>query len=64
MTLQDPEPATTWGAIVLREAGQLICGTKGHAYVRHFEPDRMRLVCSSCGYQSPGWQVERQSQAA
>jgi hypothetical protein len=37
--------------------GRLICGVKGHSLVVCFEPDRMRLECVACGYQSPGWDV-------
>lgn len=37
---------------------QFICGLKGHDSLLHFEKGRLSLLCSSCGHQSPGWDVK------
>jgi hypothetical protein len=36
---------------------QRICALHGHDSVLHFEENRVRLRCTSCGYDSPGWEV-------
>ena len=44
-----------------RAAGQVrqfICGLHGHDALLHFEHGRMSLLCTSCGYESPGWDVK------
>jgi hypothetical protein len=38
-----------------------LCGLRGHAMVRHFEPARMSLVCLSCGHNTPGWTMQQHS---
>jgi len=42
---------------------QFICGLHGHDALLNFERDRLSLVCTSCSYESPGWDVRRTSQA-
>lgn len=37
---------------------QFICGLHGHDSLLHFEQGRISLLCSSCGYQTPGWDVK------
>jgi hypothetical protein len=37
---------------------QFICGLHGHDSLLHFEQGRMSLLCSSCGYETPGWDVK------
>jgi hypothetical protein len=37
--------------------GQILCGLHGHDSVLHFEQNRVLLRCTSCGYDSPGWDV-------
>ena len=40
------------------------CGLHGHDSLLHFEHDRMFLRCTSCGFESRGWEVgETPSQA-
>jgi len=34
-----------------------VCGWHGHDPMLQFEQGRMFLRCSSCGYQSPGWET-------
>src|SRR5512134_895616 len=36
---------------------QALCGLRGHDSVLHFEANRVLLRCTSCGYDSPGWDV-------
>jgi hypothetical protein len=37
--------------------GQLVCGMRGHDSVLHFEGKRVMMRCTSCGHDSPGWEV-------
>ena len=36
---------------------QFICGLHGHDVLYHFDQHHVSLVCASCGYESPGWNV-------
>jgi hypothetical protein len=36
---------------------QFICGLHGHDALLHFEQGRMSLQCTSCGYETPGWDL-------
>ena len=59
---QHTEPA----GIITRVADQvrqLICALHGHDSLLHFEHGRMSLLCSSCGYESPGWEVKSHGRA-
>jgi hypothetical protein len=42
--------------IVMR-FGQAWCGLRGHDSVLHFEGNRVMMRCTSCGYDSPGWEI-------
>ncbi|MGH9408410.1 MAG: hypothetical protein ACRD1V_03055 [Vicinamibacterales bacterium] len=37
--------------------GQLFCGLRGHDSVLHFESNRVMMRCTSCGHDSPGWEM-------
>jgi NAD-dependent SIR2 family protein deacetylase len=37
--------------------GQFLCAMRGHDSVLHFEGKRVMMRCTSCGYDSPGWEV-------
>jgi len=37
--------------------GQLFCGLKGHDSVLHFEGKRVMMRCTSCGHDTPGWEI-------
>lgn len=53
--------ATSSESVFTRAAGQLrqfICGLHGHDSLLHFDHGRMSLLCTSCGYESPGWDVK------
>jgi hypothetical protein len=41
---------------------QFICGLHGHDSLLHFEQGRMSLLCSSCGHETPGWDVKAPAQ--
>jgi len=46
--------------VMTRAADQLrqfICGLHGHDTLLHFEHGRMSLQCTSCGYETPGWDL-------
>lgn len=36
---------------------QSLCAMRGHDSVLHFEKNKVLLRCTSCGYDSPGWDV-------
>ena len=38
--------------------GQLMCGARGHDSVLHFEGKRVMMRCTSCGHDTPGWEVD------
>jgi len=42
---------------------QFICGLHGHDELLHFGEGRMSLHCVSCGYESPGWELARGTDA-
>ncbi len=35
------------------------CGFQGHQIMLHFEPNKLSLQCSLCGYATEGWEVGR-----
>lgn len=38
-------------------AGQMLCAMRGHDSVLHFEGKRVMMRCTSCGHDSPGWEI-------
>lgn len=50
---------TTSGVIArtMGRLGQLLCGARGHDSVLHFEGKRVMMRCTSCGHDTPGWEV-------
>ena len=42
---------------VATRVGQLLCAMRGHDSVLHFEGKRVMMRCTSCGYDSPGWEI-------
>jgi hypothetical protein len=40
--------------------GQLFCGLHGHDSVLHFESNRVMMRCTSCGHDTPGWEISGQ----
>src|SRR5438045_1263220 len=37
--------------------GQMLCAMRGHDSVLHFEGNRVMMRCTSCGHDSPGWEI-------
>jgi hypothetical protein len=37
--------------------GQILCGMRGHDSVLHFEGNRVMMRCTSCGHDTPGWEI-------
>ena len=37
--------------------GQMMCGLRGHDAVLHFEGKRVMMRCTSCGHDTPGWEI-------
>jgi hypothetical protein len=37
--------------------GQWLCGVRGHDAVLHFEGNRVMMRCTSCGHDTPGWEI-------
>lgn len=44
---------------VARQLARLWCGMQGHLIMLHFEPNKLSLHCSLCGYETEGWEVGR-----
>jgi hypothetical protein len=36
---------------------RFLCGLHGHDALLHFEEGRLSLICASCGFESPGWDL-------
>ena len=57
-TAPDRTDATTnVVARTLARLGQLFCGLRGHDSVLHFEGNRVNMRCTSCGHDTPGWEI-------
>jgi hypothetical protein len=41
----------------MTRVSQLLCGLRGHDSVLHFEGKRVNMRCTSCGHDTPGWDV-------
>ena len=48
--------ATAFGRAMAR-LGQTLCGFRGHDSVLHFEGKRVMMRCTSCGHDTPGWEI-------
>ncbi len=42
-----------------RQLARFWCGLHGHVIMLHFEPNKLSLHCSLCGYETEGWEVGR-----
>ncbi len=43
--------------MVTDKVRQFLCSLHGHDALLHFEQGRMSLQCTSCGYETPGWDL-------
>jgi len=52
-------PAGSSGVVsrTMGRIGQLFCGLRGHDAVLHFEGNRVNMRCTSCGHDTPGWEI-------
>ena len=51
--------------VISRAAEQLrqfLCSLHGHDALLHFEQGRISLQCTSCGYETPGWDLRPEHQ--
>jgi hypothetical protein len=55
MTAAQPAPGVISRAA--EQVRQFFCGLHGHDALLHFEQGRMSLQCTSCGYETPGWDL-------
>lgn len=44
---------------VVTTVHQSLCGLQGHDALLHFDHGRISLLCTSCGHESPGWEVKQ-----
>lgn len=44
-------------ARTLGRLGQLFCGLRGHDSMLHFAGNRVNMRCTSCGHDTPGWEI-------
>ncbi|HEY2435207.1 MAG TPA: hypothetical protein VGI12_21230 [Vicinamibacterales bacterium] len=51
------ELAATFLSRAAMRAGQWFCALRGHDAVLHFEGNRVMMRCTSCGHDSPGWEI-------
>ena len=52
--------ATTESSLIARVASriaQVFCGLHGHEAMLHFAGSRVMMRCSSCGHNTPGWEI-------
>jgi hypothetical protein len=47
-------------ARMVTRLGQVVCGLHGHDAVLHFEGNRVMMRCTSCGHDTPGWEISGQ----
>lgn len=41
----------------LQHVRQFMCGLHGHDALLHFETGRLSMRCTSCGHETPGWEI-------
>lgn len=51
------EQSTSVVSRAMGRLGQILCGLRGHDSVLHFEANRMMMRCTSCGHDTPGWEI-------
>lgn len=44
-------------ARAVTRVGQWVCGVRGHDSVLHYEGKRVMMRCTSCGHDTPGWEI-------
>ena len=59
---RDPAGPGLLARIFAALSGQIArvwCGMHGHLIMLRFEPNKLSLQCSLCGYETEGWEVGR-----
>ena len=51
-------------ARAIQQMHRFVCGLHGHDVLLHFEVGRMSLQCTACGYETPGWDLQKASQCS
>jgi hypothetical protein len=51
-------------ARAFQQIRQFTCGLHGHDALLHFETGRLSMRCTSCGYETPGWDLKPGSRDA
>lgn len=56
---ETPETSFENGRVarVMSRVGQALCGLRGHDSVLHFQGNRVMMRCTSCGHDTPGWEI-------
>jgi hypothetical protein len=59
VTSETAAPSVAEGVVarVASRLSQTLCGLSGHDAVLHFEGQRVMMRCTSCGHDTPGWEV-------
>jgi hypothetical protein len=57
--LATPSFAARFFSAIAGQFARLWCGMHGHLIMLHFEPNKLSLQCSMCGYETEGWEVGR-----
>ena len=58
MVRPEQTPQGEWfGERMMDRVREAFCGLHGHDRLLQFQHDRMFLKCSSCGHESPGWEL-------
>ena len=54
-------PNAEYGPVsrAVQQVRQFMCGLHGHDALLHFESGRISLQCSSCGHETPGWDLHK-----
>lgn len=62
-TRENEEASASWVVrffeAFARQIARAWCGMHGHLIMLHFEPNKLSLQCSLCGYETEGWEVGR-----
>lgn len=52
-----PASGTALVAWAFTRLGRLLCGFRGHESLVHFEGKRVMMRCTSCGHDTPGFEL-------
>ena len=58
-TMAASQPGAGLVTRAVEQVRQFICGLHGHDALLHFEQGRLSLQCTSCSYETPGWDLKK-----